>query len=208
MTPRHKESVRKEAMQKTRRSLLDAAADEFAQHGYSGANVNRVAATAGFSVGTVYNYFPSKREMMLAFIDEVGGRHVRFIIEQVKRANDPTQSIQHFFAAGFGFVKENLKESRAIFNTLNGPDEAFKQRLFETYAPLFELLDTGIIQPGIENGCFRSNIPSSTSGLIMLIYLGAGSQFTPQGGHWIGPGEVADFVLHALQGYSTGSDTK
>jgi AcrR family transcriptional regulator len=199
MAPRHKESLRVEAMQETRRSLLSAAADEFAQHGYSGANVNRIAAAAGFSVGTVYNYFPSKRQLMLEFIDEIGGRHVDFILQQVEAETDHTRRMHTFFEAGFDFVQTNLRESRAIFNTLNGPDEAFRQRLFETYAPLFDLLNTAILNPGIERGDFRADLPVTTSGLIMLIYLGAGSQFSPEGRHWIQAGEVAGFVLHALQ---------
>jgi hypothetical protein len=33
----------------------------------------------------------------------------------------------------------------------------------------------------------------------MLIYLGAGSQFSPEGKHWIEDEEVAAFVLHALK---------
>ena len=33
----------------------------------------------------------------------------------------------------------------------------------------------------------------------MLIYLGTGSQFNPEGKHWINNDEVADFVLQALQ---------
>ena len=160
MTPRHKDSARKEAMQETRRLLLKAAAAEFAQHGYYGANVNRIAAAAGFSVGTVYNYFPSKRELMLAFIDEIGGIHVNFVIDQVKQETEPSQRVRSFFKAGFEFVRENLRESRSLFNTLNGPDEEFRQRLFETYSPLFEILSTSILNPGIEQGSFRSDIPA------------------------------------------------
>jgi AcrR family transcriptional regulator len=199
MTPRYKKSVRKEAMQKTRRSLLRAAAEEFAQHGFSGANVNHIAAAAGFSIGTVYNYFPSKRELMSAFIDEFGQMHVNFIIQRVNQETDPSSRLRKFFEAGFEFVKTNFKESRSIFNILNGPDEEFRQRLFETYAPLFEVLNTSMLNPGIEQGHFRADIPASTSGLIMLIYLGTGSQLSPEGKHWIEDDEVADFILHALK---------
>jgi TetR/AcrR family transcriptional repressor of mexJK operon len=198
MTPRHKRSVREEAMQETRTNLLKAAAQEFAQHGYAGANVNRIAAAAGFSVGTVYNHFPSKRELMLAFIDEIGGRHVDFILEQVMEETDLARRMQRFFRTGFEFIQTHLPESQAIFNTLNGPDEAFRQRLFETYAPLFDLLSQEILNPGIAHGDFRSDLPATTSGLIMLIYLGAGSQISSEGRHWIAAGEVADFVIHAL----------
>lgn len=199
MTPRHKKSVRKEAMQETRQLLLKAAAAEFALYGYDGANVNRIADAAGFSVGTVYNYFPSKRDLMLDFIDEIGQMHVDFITQHVNRESNLDQRVRSFFKAGYEFVQTNIKETRSIFNTLNGPDEEFRQRLFKAYEPLFELLDDAILNPGIERGCFRTDLPATTAGLIMLIYLGTGSQLTPEGRHWIEDKEVADFILHALQ---------
>ena len=62
MMVRHKETVRDEIMSATRQQLLAAAAQEFAEKGFVGANVNRIANAAGFSIGTFYNYFPSKRD--------------------------------------------------------------------------------------------------------------------------------------------------
>ena len=199
MTPRHKESQRKKAMETTRRSLLEAAAEEFSQHGYEGANVNRIAEAAGYSIGTVYNHFPSKRALMLSFIDEIGAMHVDFVVRQVNRESDPKERLSSFFEAGFSFVQTNIMDARAVFNALNGPDQEFRQRLFVAYSPLFELLNTAVIRAGVESRLFRDDLPITTSGLIMLIYLGAGSQFSPEGGHWIDYQEVADFVLHALE---------
>jgi len=77
MTARHKKIERKSVMQETRQRLLNAAAEEFAAQGYDKANVNRIAESAGFAIGTVYNYFPNKRELMYAFIDETARFHSR-----------------------------------------------------------------------------------------------------------------------------------
>ncbi len=186
-------------MQETRRLLLEAAAEEFAQNGYNKANVNRIAEAAGFSIGTVYNYFPSKRDLMFAFIDETAQRHVDYVIDQVKLEKDPGKRLDAFFKAGFEFVETHTTQSRAIFNTLNGPDEEFKLRLFQGYQPLFQLLSDDVIGPGIAQGDFRKVDPVATSGLLMLIYLGTGSQFSPEGKLWMSPDQVADFVLHALR---------
>lgn len=199
MTPRYKKSQREEAMLETRGALLKAAAAEFAQNGYEGANINRIATAAGFSIGTVYNYFPSKRELMLAFIDEVGQMHVSYIVQEMNQATDPIQRLRNFFKAGFEFVEMNIEESRAIFNALNGPDDEFRQRLFLAYAPLFAALSSDILNEGVERGNFRTDLPATASGLIMLIYLGTSSQLSLEGKHWVDNETVADFVLHALQ---------
>jgi AcrR family transcriptional regulator len=48
--------------------LLEAAARVLAQHGYSSATTNRIAATAGVSVGTVYEYFENKEAIFDSLI--------------------------------------------------------------------------------------------------------------------------------------------
>lgn len=196
---RHKETKREEVMSETRQKLLRAAAEEFATQGFAGANVNRISKAAGYSIGTFYNYFPSKRDLMLAFIDEIGQQHVDFIVQQVQKEQKPSKRLKVFFQAGFVFVEEHITPSRAIFNTLNGPDEEFKLRLYHVYQPLFQLLSDGILAPGIAQEDFRQVEPGTTAGLIMLVYLGTASQFNPQGNIWLDAMQVADFVLNALR---------
>jgi AcrR family transcriptional regulator len=195
---RHKEAERNAIMKDTRQSLLAAAADEFARFGFDGANVNRIAKSAGFSIGTVYNYFSSKRQLLLAFVEEIGKLHVEYIAERVKQEEDPRRRIEVFYQAGFAFVESHVTQAQAIFNTLNGPDEEFKQHLWQTYQPLFLLLGNDILGPGISQGLFRPVDPVATASLLMLIYLGTGSQFSPQGKLWLAPEHVAVFVLNAL----------
>src|SRR5690242_11043623 len=53
---------------RTRASVLAAAAEEFAQHGYAEAKVDRIAARAELTRGAVYSNFPSKRSLYLAVL--------------------------------------------------------------------------------------------------------------------------------------------
>ncbi len=48
--------------------ILDGAAAVFAAEGYEGASMSRIAAEAGVSKGTLYNYFESKAELFTAFV--------------------------------------------------------------------------------------------------------------------------------------------
>ncbi|GAA4893137.1 TetR family transcriptional regulator [Stackebrandtia albiflava] len=47
----------------TKRSILDAAVDEFAAHGPDGTTIERIARKAGVNKERVYNYFGGKREL-------------------------------------------------------------------------------------------------------------------------------------------------
>ena len=197
--PRLKESKKEEVQRQTRSLLLAAATDEFAREGYSSANINRISLSAGFAKGTVYNYFPSKRDLMLALIDEIAKHHREFMFQEVLEVDDPPQKMQRFFAAGFQWVTENLSQGRVLFTTLNGPDMEFKTRMFNAYQPMFQLVAEEILAKGIQQGLFRQLEPVSTAGLIMNIYLGTGSQVNEKGEQWLPPDQVSDFILKSLQ---------
>ena len=63
---------------RTRASVLAAAVEEFAQHGYADAKVDRIAARAELTRGAVYSNFPSKRSLYLAvLLDSRPGPAVR-----------------------------------------------------------------------------------------------------------------------------------
>jgi AcrR family transcriptional regulator len=47
----------------TKRRLLDAAADEFAERGIAGARIDRIAAAAGANKALIYSYFGNKEEL-------------------------------------------------------------------------------------------------------------------------------------------------
>ncbi|MEU6981801.1 helix-turn-helix domain-containing protein [Streptomyces sp. NPDC046324] len=51
---------------RTHEVLLDAAAGEFARHGYAGANLERIAVHVGMTKGALYAHFPSKEALAAA----------------------------------------------------------------------------------------------------------------------------------------------
>lgn len=60
---------RHERQQQTRAALVEAAREVFAELGYHGANLDRIARKAGFSKGAVYSNFDGKAALFLAVMD-------------------------------------------------------------------------------------------------------------------------------------------
>ena len=197
--PRHKDKDKENIKSETRSLLLEAATEEFAREGYMGANINRISKNAGFAKGTVYNYFESKRALMLALIDEIAAAHLELMTQQVLGVDDPSRRMARFFEAGFAWVTENLSQGKVLFATLNGPDDEFKVHMYEAYLPMFQLVAQDILALGIEQGFFRQLEPVSTAGLIMTIYLGTGSQVNEAGEQWFPAAQVSDFILRSLK---------
>jgi AcrR family transcriptional regulator len=77
---------RKSASQKRSRvtveTLLDATARVLTRQGYDRASTNRIAATAGVSVGSLYQYFPNKEALVAALV----ARHNREMLQLLRDA--------------------------------------------------------------------------------------------------------------------------
>jgi AcrR family transcriptional regulator len=198
--PRPPRAVREDVLSETRGRLLEAAAVEFAREGYVGANINRISQAAGFAKGTIYNHFPSKRALMLTLIDEIAAAHVDFILQGVGLEEDPSQRLKRFFSAGFAFVEQHPAQARTIINVVYGPDDEFKQRVYQAYNRLFALIIQDIVGAGVAGGDFRPADPDVTAALLMTIYLGSCSQLDADGKIWLGPDQVVTFILEGLRG--------
>ena len=196
---RYKSELREQSVKETRQNLLQAAAEEFAREGYRGANINRISTAAGFAKSTVYNHFPSKRALMVELIKETAKTHYDFIAERVEPSDDPVIRLELFFEAGFGFVSKHYFQGRAIITTLYGPDEEFKQVMYEAYLPMFQFVGEKILAQGVAQGKFRQVDPTVIASLLMTIYLGTASQTNEQGIPWMDPKLVADFTWNALR---------
>jgi len=79
-------SPRKSASQERSRStvdaLLEATARVLVKEGYDRASTNRIAEVAGVSIGSLYQYFPSKEALVAAVID----RHTQEVSEVTRNA--------------------------------------------------------------------------------------------------------------------------
>jgi AcrR family transcriptional regulator len=72
------------------RQILDGAAMAFAQDGYEGASMSHIAAMAGVSKGTLYNYFAGKKDLFAAFVQRECTQRLLLIFDEIDGA-DPVQ---------------------------------------------------------------------------------------------------------------------
>jgi AcrR family transcriptional regulator len=194
-----KDAERNGIMSETRQRLLEAATAEFAREGYDGANINRISRNAGFAKGTIYNYFPSKRALMLELIDGIATSHHQFMADQVRQEDDVARRLERFFQAGSEWIIHNLPQGKVMLTMLNGPDAEFKLRMWQGYQPMHQLIMDEILAPGGEEGVLRQEDPRATAGLLMTVYLGIGTTVDEEGRSWLTPEWVSEFLLAGLR---------
>ena len=98
-----------------RAQLLEAALGVFAAEGFQMATMDSVAAEAGVTKPVLYQHFPSKRELFLELLREVGTRLTVAVEEATSRAGSPHRQVEMGFAAYFHFVADHPDEFRLLF---------------------------------------------------------------------------------------------
>lgn len=73
--------------------ILNGAARVFAQDGYEGASMSRIAAEAGVSKGTLYNYFTCKAELFADYVQRDCGRRVALVFDDLDYDSPPEQML-------------------------------------------------------------------------------------------------------------------
>ena len=75
--------------------ILNGAAEVFARDGYEGASMSRIAAQAGVSKGTLYNYFTSKAELFCAYMHRDCARWIAVLFDDLDPATPPEAALHH-----------------------------------------------------------------------------------------------------------------
>ena len=85
-----RESRKKELTARRREQILSAALEVFSKKGYAAATIPEIARAAGLAAGTIYLYFPGKRELFIKVIENLLVTPLISILENESTENFPT----------------------------------------------------------------------------------------------------------------------
>ena len=74
--------------------ILRGAATVFAQDGYEGASMSKIAACAGVSKGTVYNYFENKAQLFVAWVAGECAAKIAHVFDTADPDGDPAAGLR------------------------------------------------------------------------------------------------------------------
>ncbi len=90
----------------TRQRLLQAARDAFVENGLDQASIDDVAAASGMSVGSIYNYFANKDELIRQSIDNAVRQESAVVLADTQAAGSPTEMIDRAVRGWWKYTME------------------------------------------------------------------------------------------------------
>ena len=156
LAPERPPRRRDEARALFRNAILDAAEAVFAERGFHGARIQDIAERARIAVGTVYNHFSDKDEVLSALLEE----RTEGLLAQVRDGGDDPKGFRARLEARVGRMLVYVEEHRAFFAIANehglfagavAPSARTSQRSqgrMETFRAVFR----AVVEEGIASG--------------------------------------------------------
>jgi AcrR family transcriptional regulator len=176
-------------------SIFEAAVSVLSDHGVDGTTMNRVAEAADVAKSSLYDYFPSKDEL-LEFVSERLRAPFMQALDETLRADLPApQKLERILRIAF----ETGTRHKALIGMFVHSDQEY-QRCRRIRPQILECFTT-IFEQGIQEGSFHSHNPAHTGRMFLgafreLYEMLASSASEEAANEYVGV--LIDAALHGL----------
>ena len=186
-----------------RERILDAAMRVFAGKGFFGAKVSDIAEEAKVADGTIYLYFKSKDDLLIALFEEQMERVNLELGRTLAGEGRAPEKLRRFIRGYMDLVAKNRHAAEVITIELRQSAKFMKEYKNPRFAEFLKTL-AGVIDEGQKKGHLRSDVPPQIAAralfgaldeLALLWVTSRGDKFDIRKvADWIG-----DLVLKGLQ---------
>lgn len=195
-----------ERSQRTVDYILEAAAQVFARSGYEATTTNHIAERAGVSIGTLYEYFPSKDALLVALVE----RHIRegeTLLEQVAVESDaqppePIDLIRRVVGAMVELHARDRALHQVLFEEAPMPAEV-RQFLADVETRAVDRLE--LLLRG--DPYFAAADPRLTASIVVKTIEGLTHDLVARGDPALDLTACADEIIRLVSGYLANADS-
>jgi len=184
--------------------IRQAAIRVFAREGFHRARMETIAHEAGVAVGTIYNYFESKRDVLLAVFEVEFEEQISFFEGLQESGLSIPEQIAQILQGHFSLLREKTELAQVLLQERFNPGEGFKEKLSNFHRKVVERIEA-LIQEGIDQGWVRPCDPHIIAPALFAIVQSIGSWEMIHSGTVVrelfqaAPTELADFIWNGLK---------
>jgi len=210
MSPSEKQRQRRERRPRDERvaDIMQAARSVFCRKGYEAASTAEIATQAGVVEGSLYRYFPSKRELLIKVVEDFYERMFADYDQQLQGVRGTWNRLRFLIWKHLSVIHEEPQMCRLIMHELRPWPEYRQSGVFELNQR-YTQRTLAVIAEGIGRGELRSNLPPR---IVRDMIFGCAEHHTwayLRGEGDFSPDEAADAITDLIyQGLTQGSARK
>jgi AcrR family transcriptional regulator len=194
---------RSRRVERRRHEIVSAAAEVFAEKGYAATTTREIADAADIAEGTLYNYFDSKRDILLAVAREAEGPMSRALLQV--GTLESREAMIVLFERAFDVSEARLPFLRTLLSASWNDDSILQEYFAVRLGRVYEML-VRFIADRVAAGFFRPIDPvlgarvaiGMFAGLILPIVRGVEPLPSPEERRALAEGLV-DFMLDGIR---------
>ena len=147
--------------------ILDAALRTFVKRGYPKTKVAEIASEAGVAEGTLYNYFPSKEDLLLALFDEKWNAIIHEVKSKINRLDDPNKKLKAIFSSVVRMFRKNRQLAEIFMIDIKQSSIFLNNYTINRIVEFLDLIED-ILEEGKRKGIYRKDLDSRVAKMIIF----------------------------------------
>lgn len=150
--------IRQERKEQTIRNILNAAAREFAETGFEGARMDRIAAFAGANKAMIYYHIGDKQALYSRVLHEVLGHTAARMADNIQAATTLREKLRAYVRSVGRTVTEHPFMPRIMMREMASGGKALPDIAIEDFTAIIGMVGS-LIQAGVRSGEFAALDP-------------------------------------------------
>lgn len=151
----------------SRQKILDAALKTFVSRGYHDTKVSEIAFHAGVAEGTLYNYFTSKEEMLLALFDEKWGGMLDDLRGALEKIDDPNDKLKKMFTSVVKLFKKDRELAEIFLVDVKQSSIFLNNYTVNRVVDFIDLIEDILIE-GKRKGIYRNDLDTKVAKMVIF----------------------------------------
>lgn len=140
------------------RQIIAAALRVFARNGYYNSRVSDIAKEAGIASGTIYLYFRTKDDILVALFREKMAAFVASLRKAIAAEPDAVAKLRRLVALHFKILEADPDLAEVVQVELRQGHKFFRGASAAEVGAYFALIGS-VLEAGVESGLFRKDLP-------------------------------------------------
>ncbi|MBI5848675.1 MAG: TetR/AcrR family transcriptional regulator [Nitrospirae bacterium] len=160
--------MKRRTADQSKRRILDAAGEVFAEKGYAKTTIREVALRSGISIGGIYLYFRNKEELYTGLMREQMDAFCKDT-DRV-RTREPLDALKSIIDS---YMEHALRKTKMLSTNIKEHDLALKKPLKKVFFRFQKQLIRDILQRGMAAGVFKKIDCDETADVVLFCIRGA-----------------------------------
>ncbi len=156
-----------------KRNLIeDVALNEFAEHGFDNASINRIVEKADIAKGSFYQYFEDKGDLYKHILTRIGEEKLAYITPALQNPADLDffSFLEEIYRSGLAFAKDHPQKGRVAFEVYKNQTNPLFKEIYQEAMSNGKLFYESLLDQAIAKGSVDPKIDKSFI-IHMLIHL-------------------------------------